>query len=269
MTKIRYIILIAILLFCGILKGQIVDTTDIMKEFDEFSFRGAQPVNPIKDSTKIREHLIGVKYGASLNDVFYSQDIDTKALLSSKNFGVYYTYYHSLWNSIPLFGVETGFEVGEMGYKSVRYLDPEGTPNRRSEVGNERFQIMSIPFTSQFRIDFWKMRLLLNIGCWGSYKYSASFSGNVSETITSTYKKFGYGVMGGGGLAFVFSPIEFHFEVNYKYNFSNLYDKEVFYNNVWVSSHTTQLVISAGIFIRIGGSSYKNPLNKPIRNNTK
>ena len=143
--------------------AQIVDTLDIMKEFDEFSFRGANPVNPIKDSTKIREHLIGVKGGVGINSIIFSQDIDTKAYLSSKNFGIYYTYYHSLWNSIPLFGIETGIHYSEIGFTAVRYLDPEGTPNRRSEEGKERFQTIMLPFVSQFRIDFWRMRLLLNL----------------------------------------------------------------------------------------------------------
>ena len=259
MNQIKKILLL-ICLVCSwhILSAQIVDTTDIMKEFDEFSFRNARPVKPIQDSTKIREHLIGLKWGYGINTFTLSQDFNKKAMLSGKNYGIYYTYYHSLWNSIPLFGIETGVQFNEIGYTAIRYLDPPNTPNRRFEEGKDIFQTITIPFISQFRIDFWKMRLLLNIGGFASYKLSHSFSGLVSNDITKTYKDFGYGISGGGGLAFIFRPFEIHIEANYRYNLSNLYDKTSIYENIWVSTHTTQLLISAGMFIRIGGSRYKN-----------
>lgn len=247
------------------LYSQIVDTLDIMKEFDEYSFRGANPVNPIKDSTKIREHLIGVKYGVGINNVYFSQDIDTKAYMATKNFGIYYTYYHSLWESIPLFGIETGLQVSERGFTYVEYLDPEGTPNRRSNEGKERFQTIMLPFISQFRIDFWRMRLLINLGGYASYKIGDTYSGLFSEEIHNSFKKGGYGIIGGGGLAFIFSPFELHFEANYNYELGNLYDKTLFYENVWVSSHATQISFSVGLFMRIGGSSYVNKANRPSR----
>ena len=261
--------LIAVVAACTLLpkaaNAQIVDTLDVMKEFDEFSFRDANPVKPISDSTKIREHLVGVKWGLGWNNVYFSQDIERQACASAKNFGFFYTYYHSLWGSIPLFGIEMGVQYSEIGFTAIEYLDPEGTEGRRSVKGKETFQTIMFPMVSQFRIDFWKMRLLVNLGCFASYKLSASTSGVLSEDISKTYKKGGYGIIGGGGIAFIFSPFEVHIEANYRYNLSNVYDKTAFYKDVWVSSHSSQLSLSVGLFMRIGGSAYVNPANRPTK----
>ncbi len=256
------VILIAMIFIPLAAHSQIVDTTDIMKEFDEFSFRGANVTGQVKDSTKIREHLLGVKWGMSVNNVYFSIDYDKKSAMSPQNFGVYYTYYHSLWNSISLFGVETGVQFNQEGYKT-QILDEEG--NILNE-GTESFKNITVPLVSQFRIDFWRMRLLANLGCFVSYRTGASFSGLLSETVSSTWKKKGYGIIGGGGLAYIFRPFELHVEANYKYNLADLYDKSSFYaDQYWVSTHTNQLIISVGLHYRIGGSSYKIKSNAPSR----
>ena len=231
---------------------KVVDTTDIMKEFDENSFRDASPVRKVKDSSRLFQHLIGVKAGYSLNDVSFSQAIDHKALTSAKNFGIYYIYYHSLWNSIPLFGIETGLQYTEKGYKSMKYTEPDTVKNRKATTGKERYQCIEIPFVSQFRVDFWKMRILANVGAFGSYTTSTSFTSVVPDSISTTYRKFGYGLIVGGGIALIFKPVEVHFEVNYKYSLNNLFDQKAFYTDTWVSTHPTQLVFTVGLFYRIG-----------------
>ena len=256
-----YIILAALLLPLAA-QAQIVDTTDIMKEFDEFSFRDANITGKVKDSTRLREHLLGVKWGMSVNNLTVSIDYDKKPALSPKNFGIYYTYYHSLWNSISLFGIETGVQFNEEGYKT-QILDSDGNLVKE---GTESFQNITVPLVSQFRYDFWRMRIIANLGCFVSYRTGAQFSGLLSETVSSTWKKKGYGIIGGGGIAFVFRPLELHLEANYKYNLADLYDKASFYaDEYWVSTHTSQIIISVGLHYRIGGSSYKIKSNAPSR----
>lgn len=266
MMRHLYIVTLCAMLLAGeALHAQVVDTVDFMKEFNERSFADAGKVAKVRDSTKLREHLVGVKIGYAMNNVHFSQEFDRKALTSMKNFGLYYTYYHSLWNSISLFGIETGIQYNEEGYISLVYDAPPTIKDRKATEGKERFQEITIPFVSQFRIDFWKMRLLANAGAFGSYKLSASFSPNIADTISTTYRKAGYGFIFGAGLAVVFRPVEVHFEFNWKYNLSNLYSQKAFYDNVWVSTHTTQMIFSVGVFYRIGGSSYIDPANKPSR----
>ncbi|MBQ1887007.1 MAG: outer membrane beta-barrel protein [Bacteroidales bacterium] len=261
MKRLSFILILGLMIpLAG--QAQIVDTVDIMKEFDEFSFRDAKVTGEVKDSTRIREHLFGVKWGMSINNLSLSIDYDKKPVTSPKNFGVYYTYYHSLWNAISLFGIETGIQFNEEGYKT-QIMDSDG---KLVSEGTESFSNITLPFVSQFRIDFWRMRILANAGCFVSRRTSASFSGLLPETVSSTWKKYGYGIIAGGGLAYVFRPFEIHVEANYKYNLSNLYDKASFYaDEYWVSTHTSQIIISVGLHYRIGGSSYKIKSNAPSR----
>lgn len=257
-------IIIAIVLCLTSLQGfsQIVDTVDIMKEFDEYSFRDAKVTGQVKDSSRLREHLFGVKWGMGINSLTVSVDYDKGPITTPMNFGVYYTYYHSLWNSISLFGIETGLQMNEEGYKTL-IMDEN---DKIVQEGKETFRNLTLPFVSQFRLDFWNMRLLANAGVFVARRQSASFSGLLPETISSTWKKWGYGFIAGGGIAYVFRPFEIHAEANYKYNLSNLYDKKSFYGDeYWVSTHTGQIIISVGLFYRFGGSKYKNPANAPKR----
>ena len=191
----RFLFAILLSLFCLQGYSQIVDTVDIMKEFDEYSFRDAKVTGEVKDSTRIREHLFGVKWGMGINSLTVSVDYDKKPITSPMNFGVYYTYYHSLWNSISLFGIETGLQMNEEGYKT-QILDESG---KVAQQGNETFRNLTLPFVSQFRLDFWNMRLLANAGVFVARRQSASFSGLLPETVSSTWKKWGYGFIAGGG----------------------------------------------------------------------
>lgn len=265
MKRINFRILVLSLLCTASVAAfpQTADTVDIMKEYNENSFSDARRIKAIKDSTKLIEHLVGVKAGWALNNITFSQDIDTKALTSFKNFGLYYTYYHNLWNQITLFGLETGLQYNEEGYKSIVYTNED-----KSEwnEGKEKVQEITLPLISQFRVDINRIRVLVNAGCFASYKISTSFSENISPEISGTYRKAGYGFIVGGGLAYIFRPFELHIEANYKYNFANLFSQKVFNEEIWVSNHTTQLIFTAGLFYRIGGSSYKNPANAQRRN---
>ena len=70
------------------------------------------------------------------------------------------------------------------------------------DQGNEVFQNITIPLVSQFRFDFWRMRILANLGCFVAYRTGAQFSHILPETVKDSYKKKGYGIIGGGGLAY-------------------------------------------------------------------
>ena len=71
--------------------------------------------------------------------------------------------------------------------------------------------------------------------------------------IPETTNKAGIGLMGGLGLALVFNPVEFHIEGNYKYTMSHFYDPSIYSQDYWVYTHSNQIVLSFGVFFRLGG----------------
>jgi len=215
---------------------------DIYKEFDASSFKDAGPVK-IKDSSDLFQHLIGVKAGYAMANVKFSQEIEHKGINTPVNFGIYYTYYHSLWNSMPFFGIQTGLEYTESGYTILTGTVESGD---RKET-QERYKSVELPLISQFRIDFWKMRVLLNLGMFGAYKISSNLEGG----IPSTTNKMEAGVIGGGGLAYKFHPFEIQLECNYRYAFSNLYDPQKYSKDSWVFAKDNRIIFSLGLFFNL------------------
>ena len=99
------------------LKNVIENEEANLKEFDLYSFKDA--AISVKDSTVLYQHLVGVKFGYAMSNVKFSQSGNHKGITSTKNFGVYYTYFHSLLGNMPFFGLQIGLESTELGYTHV------------------------------------------------------------------------------------------------------------------------------------------------------
>ncbi len=210
-----------------------------MKEFEDDSFKDAMPT-VIKDSSILFQHLFGVKYGYSVNNIYFNQDIRTKAIYNPINFGVYYTYLHSLWSSMPYFGIQVGFEKSSIG-TNVFYGEEDSEDEIKVEYN---YNTYTLPLTTQFRTDISIIRLMVNAG---GYAYYISSEANGAEVPTTT-NRYGYGLTGGGGIAVKFHPIEIHLECNYRYSLSNIFDNQIFSDTYWTFTHATQLQFSVGLF---------------------
>jgi hypothetical protein len=220
---------------------------DPYKEFSLTSFEDAAAVK-IKDSSIIRQHLIGAKWGFGISNVAFSNSSDHKSINTYNNYGIYYTYFHSLWSSMPFFGIQTGIQKTEIGYNHITYIDETNFTEQE-----QRYSAIEIPLLSMFRVDFWKLRLMLGLGCFGSYITSTS----LPDGIPSTTHRKGYGVMGQFGVAIKFNPIEFHIEGGYKYALSNFYDTQIYSKEYWTYTNYNQIFISAGIFFNLSSRKYK------------
>lgn len=235
---------VAVCIFAGNASAQVKTekNIDIYKEFDDNSF--ADAVNKVTDSTILFQHLVGIKGGYGIANVSFSQDIDHKAITTPINFGVYYTYLHSLWGYMPYFGFQTGLEYSEMGFNKITVDENDVVVDEHKQL----YRSVQLPMLSQFRVDFWKMRLFLNIGPYGYYLLST----NLEDGIPTTTNTAGVGIMGGGGLAVVMNPVELHLECSYKYGITNFSDPKMYSEEIWVYTHPTQLTFSLGLFFRLG-----------------
>ena len=198
---------------------------------------------------RLSGHLIGVKYGFANCNLSFDKKINQKGITSGKEIGIFYTYYHSLWNTMPYFGLSVGVQMAESGFKLVNdgYFPPEDQPQDNLPEEEYRYRIIQIPVISQFRVEFWRMRAMLNLGCYGSYKISAIKEGQYSQNVN----KPEVGVIGGGGLAFIFHPFELHLEANYHYAFSLYFKPDTFSERVWYLGHNSRLVFNVGLFFSL------------------
>jgi len=190
---------------------------------------------PEPEGKKYR-HLLGVKaaYNISGMDMMNAQDI--KSITTYENFYLSYTYYHPMWGDIDNFGIQISVSKLKQGYKS--------------DEGTVTYDAFSVPFVSQFHIDFWKMRLLVNIGGFGGYRSNrVSFDG--TKGFSKTDRRADFGIIGGGGFAFVFKPFEIHAEVNYQYSLSDLYDANRDDTTGPLFTYPHQLLISLGLHFHL------------------
>ena len=251
--KILFLILPLILLFSADLSAQVVTSTEqeenseaYLKEFDLYSFKDAGTT--IKDSTVLYQHLVGVKYGFGISSMIFSHTKDHKQITSTENYGVYYTYLHSLLGTMPFFGIQTGLAKTQLGYNHVT----EYSDNSMHEE-KQVYNAVELPLTAIFRADIDRIRLMLGIGGWGYHIYGTE----LPDGIPPTTKTFGFGLLGHGGIAIRLHPVELHLEASYKYGLTEFLDPNIYSEDYWVYAHATQLQFSAGLFINFGSKHYK------------
>lgn len=217
-----------------------------LKEFDLYSFKDAAVT--IKDTSVLYQHLVGVKYSYGISSVMFSHTKSHKQIASAQNYGLYYTYLHSLLGTMPYFGIQTGLACTQLGYNHVTEYSDNTT-----EESKQVYDAIELPLTALFRVDINKLRLMLGIGGWGYHIYGAE----LPDGVPSTTRKFGFGLMGHGGIAILLHPVELHLEAGYKYALTEFLDPKIYSEDYWVYSHATQLQFSAGLFFNFGSKHYK------------
>lgn len=217
-----------------------------LKEFDLESFKDAGI--KIKDSSVLYMHLVGVKWGYAMSGVNFAHTNDHKSIMSPRNLGVFYTYYHSMLGTMPYFGLQVGLATSQVGYVHVtKYTD--GSTKEEEQI----YSALELPLQSMFRAEMKRFRLVLGIGGYLSYIYDTE----LPDGIPSTTKRGEFGVMGQGGIALKLHPFEISLEAIYKYGLTPFLDHKFYSEDQWIYTHPTQLQISAGLHFVVGRKYYK------------
>ena len=180
-------------------------------------------------------HMVGVQYAARWSGVSSSPKVGADKILTYNNFGVFYTYYHALWDQLFNFGLKFGVNYCEEGYIASRY-----------GMG-ETCTLVEVPLMSQFKIDFMPFRLLINLGTYGGYRLST----DKEEGFDKYDQRVDYGVIGGGGLALVVNPFELHLEANYKYAFASMYHTNKISDIYWLYTYPQNLIFSVSLHFHL------------------
>ena len=200
------------------------------------------------------QHMVGLRGGYALSGVHFKFYDTQKNIGTPINFSLLYTYYHSLWGINSIFGIQTGLNYAEQGFIQT-------FPNYPDYQITTRYRVVEVPLISQFHIDFWKMRLLINIGAFAGYRLSATEEEpqNRSKPLENIIKKdyifdcydrrADFGFIGGGGLAFRLKYFEIQLECNYQYSLSMLYHPRKESNLYYLYTFPHQLIFSTALFV--------------------
>lgn len=196
----------------------------------------------VADSVQVKavatknEHFFGIKYGYGLSGVMFNFDAKTKRVHNPLNFGVTYTYYHTMWGFMDYFGIQFGVNYTEEGFQADTDL-----------VNNEKWELISGYMATQFKFDISWFKILVNIGGFGGYRLSTDKPGGFDCYDMRT----DYGVLGGAGFGFKFHPFELHLEGWYKHSLSTIYYPEKINSSTWIYSHPNQIMISASLLYKL------------------
>ena len=184
----------------------------------------------IRKPRPINDYLmIGAQYGYSMCAVSWNPEKKQDSRFLPLNFGILLTGYGKMFNYMPYFGWQLGVFYTQDAYRlqqtttgSTVVLDLK-TKECEAVINN-----IEVPFMAHLHVDFWKMKIMANIGLYAGYRLSIRRSGPYvdpayEQSFTDYNNRFDYGLKGGAGIGFVFDPVEIHLTTNVKFAWSSLY----------------------------------------------
>lgn len=180
-------------------------------------------------------HMIGVQYGVNYSNIIATPSLGQEAIWTFNSVGVYYTYFHALWDYLFNFGLQVGVKYGKQGYAS-----------EYSAYG-ETCTVAEIPILSKFKVDFSRFRLLINLGPFVGYRLQTDKEGGFDKYD----QRYAYGIMGGLGFAVVFKPFELHIEGNYQYSLGSMYHTYKYSDIYWLYAYPSNIAITASLHVHL------------------
>ena len=214
----------------------------------------------IKKKIVINDYdMIGVQYGVSISQVNWNPSMKQKSKFVPVNFGVTYTKYGKMFGYMPYFGFQAGLFFSREGYRLKPDEETGAYPNLGgpySGVNEATIDVIEIPLLAHCHFDFWKMKILANIGFFVGYRMNINRTGeSISEPVTNSFietdRRFDYGIKGGAGFAFVFDPVEIHFQAMYKYSMGALHKPDYYSQYYYRYAYPSNIIFSVGVHFQL------------------
>ena len=253
------ILLVSIPIFCSAQKR-----VQKKAELSEISFTDTL-TNEFLDSLNLRKKLelndyilVGVQYGAGMSRMMWNPTQKQESIFMPYNFGITFTKYGKMFGYMPYFGFQAGVFLGQEGYKFKHNEELDYT-YKIAGAESAVIDVVEVPISFQFHLDFWKMKVMAQVGCYGGYRLGIErFDGETGHvkdedrhSFLETDRRVDYGIKGGAGLGFVFDPVEFHIMLNYKHALSSLYEPDHYSQYYYRFAYPMNFVLSAGIHVQL------------------
>ena len=198
--------------------------------------------------------MIGVQYGMALSQVMWNPSMRQGFLFVPYNIGFMYTRYGKMFGYMPYFGFQAGVILTREGYKFK--ADDEGYIPNVQGATQAVMDVVEVPVMAHCHFDFWKMKLMANIGFFAGYRLSIHRTGEsvapeIADAFMDTDRRFDYGIKGGLGFGFVFDPVEIHFMAMYKYSMGTLYDPDYYSQYYYRYAYPSNIVFSLGVHFHL------------------
>jgi len=202
--------------------------------------------------------MVGVQYGVGLSQVVWNPSQKQDMVFIPYNIGVTFTRYGKMFGYMPYFGFQAGLFYTQEGYQ-FEYNEEKEYTYKIEGAEKAVMDVVELPLLAHLHIDFWKMKVLAEIGCYAGYRLkierfpgkTGSVSADVQHSFLDTDNRFDYGIKGGLGLGLIFDPIEIHIKAQYKHSFSSLYEPDHYSEYYYRFAYPSNIVISAGVHFQL------------------
>ena len=205
--------------------------------------------------------MIGVQYGAGLSQVMWNPSQRQEMILMPYNFGVTFTRYGKMFGYMPYFGFQVGVFYGQEGYQ---FKKNEDTGYTYTIQGADKaiMDVIEVPVLSHMHIDFWKMKVMADIGFYVGYRLNIHrfpFNGEykndayaaMQNSFLETDNRLDYGIKGGVGFGFIFDPVEIHIKAAYKHALSSLYEPDHYSKYYYRYAYPSNIIVSVGLHFHL------------------
>ena len=205
--------------------------------------------------------MIGVQYGAGLSQVMWNPSQRQEMILMPYNFGVTFTRYGKMFGYMPYFGFQVGVFYGQEGYQ---FKKNEDTGYTYTIQGADKaiMDVIEVPVLSHMHIDFWKMKVMADIGFYVGYRLNIHrfpFNGEykndayaaMQNSFLETDNRLDYGIKGGVGFGFIFDPVEIHLKAAYKHALSSLYEPDHYSKYYYRYAYPSNIIVSVGLHFHL------------------
>ena len=233
----------------------------------------ADTLETVSTKTQINDYvLIGVNYGVSFSNMYFSPSKHNRAWQFSPNYiSVTFTKFSKLFDQMPYVALVAGFAHGYEGFGFLR--DPE-TGHSQDLDGAEQgmIEVFEIPALAQIHVDFHPAKVMFNAGVYGGWRNSISRSGpNLDPEFTNAFRpyehRWEYGFQGGAGFALMFDPVEIHFNALFRWSWSSLYDPDYASQYYYRYAYPLDIIATVGVHFQLTKRSGKT--NRQLRQEAK
>ena len=171
--------------------------------------------------------LLGVNFGMVWSQMQFNPPVKQEWMIHPFYVSVNYTHYLKMFDYMPFFGYQIGVAYGKEGYRFKENKDT-GTIYTIEGATEAEIDVFEVPFLAHFHYDALHFKIMANAGLYGGYRRTITRTGpNVTAGLEHAFKDTDrqpeYGLQGGAGIGFIFSPWEFHFNALLRYSWSSLY----------------------------------------------
>lgn len=187
----------------------------------------------VRKGTVINDYTtIGVNAGVTFSRMLFNPVKDPDFLFAPHYYAIYYTRHCKMFGYLPYFALKIGAEYGHNGFE-FKANPSTGITYHDNGITKCDMTMVSIPAMAEIHFDVDPMKFFFDVGAYGGYRLTInrSWPSSQDKYIDQKYhtsfrdyeRRWDYGLHGGAGIAFIFSPVEIHLGAMVRWSWSDLY----------------------------------------------